>query len=119
MRARSLAMPSSVMRPCSVSAMEPPWTWCGDGARPRSEEADDRLLEEAPLGGQRARREEVVAPAGQPAERARVGEVREDHAEERDAQVGDLVGLPAGVLGRPAHHRDALAVERADPGLDE
>src|SRR3989442_11216067 len=79
MRARSLAMPSSVMRPCSVSAMEPPWTWCGDGARPRSEEADDRLLEEAPLGGQRARREEVVAPAGQPAERARVGEVREDH----------------------------------------
>src|SRR2546428_5725259 len=113
MRARSLAMPSSVMRPCSVSAMGPPWT------RPRAEQPDDRLFEEAALDGEGARREEVVAPAGQPAERRGVGEIREDHAEEGDAEMRDLLRLPAGVARRPAHHRDALAVERADPALKE
>src|SRR2546426_3628471 len=115
MRARSLAMPSSVMRPCSVSAMGPPWA----GPRARPEQPDDRLFEEAALDGERARREKVVAPAGQPAERRGVGEVREDHAEEGDAQVRDLLRLPAGVARRLAHHRDALAVERADPALEE
>src|SRR5438445_10793225 len=78
MRARSLAMPSSVMRPCSVSAMGSPWA----GPRARPEQPDDRLFEEAALDGERARREKVVAPAGQPAERRGGGEVREDHAEE-------------------------------------
>src|SRR5438046_2962832 len=115
MRAPSLAMPSSVMRPCSVSAMGPPWT----GPRARPEQPDDRLLEEAALDGERARREEVVPPAGQPAQRGGVGEVREDHAEEGDAQVRDLLRLPAGVARRLAYHRDALAVERADPALEE
>src|SRR5213593_3402504 len=115
MRARSFAMPSSVMRPCSVSAMGPPWT----GPRTRAEQPNDRLLEEAPLDGERARREEIVAPAGQPAERGGVGEVREDHAEERDAEVRDLLRLPAGVARRLAHHGNALAVERADPALEE
>src|SRR5881409_2612431 len=115
MRARSLAMPSSVMRPCSVSAMGPPWT----RPRARPEQPDDRLFEEAALDRERARREEVVAPAGQPAERRGVGEVREDHAEEGDAQVRDLLRLPAGVARRLAYHRDALAVERADPALEE
>src|SRR5438034_5764572 len=115
MRARSLAMPSSVMRPCSVSAMGPPWA----GPRARPEQPDDRLLEEAALDGERARRKEVVAPAGQPAQRGGVGEVGEDHAEEGDAQVRDLLRLPAGVARRLAHHRDALAVERADPALEE
>src|SRR5436309_16102668 len=115
MRARSFAMPSSVMRPCSVSAMGPPWT----GPRTRAEQPEDRLLEEAPLDGERARREEVVAPAGQPAQRGGIREVREDHAEERDAQVGNLLGLPAGIARRPAHHRHAFAVERADPALEE
>src|SRR5213593_4316628 len=115
MRARSLAMPSSVMRPCSVSAMGPPWA----GPRARPEQPDDRLFEEAALDGERARREEVVGPAGQPAERRGVGEVREDHAEEGDAQVRDLLRLPAGVARRLAHHRDTLAVERADPALEE
>src|SRR5437870_8602927 len=114
-RARSLAMPSSVMRPCSVSAMGPPWA----GPRARPEQPDDRLFEEAALDGERARREKVVAPAGQPAERRGVGEVGEDHAEEGDAQVRDLLRLPAGVARRLAHHRDALAVERADPALEE
>src|SRR5213078_1191932 len=115
MRARSLAMPSSVMRPCSVSAMGPPWT----GPRARPEQPDDRLLEKAALDGERARGKEVVAPAGQPAQRGGVGEVGEDHAEEGDAQVRDLLRLPAGVARRLAHHRDALAVERADPALEE
>src|SRR3989442_4017731 len=108
-------MPSSVMRPCSVSAMGPPWA----GARARPEQPDDRLFEEAALDGERARREKVVAPGGQPAERRGVGEVREDHAEEGDAQVRDLLRLPTGVARRLAHHRDALAVERADPALEE
>src|SRR5207249_823765 len=93
MRARSLAMPSSVMRPCSVSAMGPPWA----GPRARPEQPDDRLFEEAALDGERARREEVVAPAGQAAERGGVGEIREDHAEEGDAEMRDLLRLPAGV----------------------
>src|SRR2546427_9263707 len=92
-RARSLVMPSSVIRPCSVSAMGPPWT----GPRARPEQPDDRLLEEASLDGERARREEVGAPSGQPAERGRVREVREDHAEEGDAEVRDLLRLPARV----------------------
>src|SRR2546430_5245757 len=118
-RARSLAMPSSVMRPCSVSAMGPPWTRRREGPQARPEQPDDRLFEEAALDGERARREKVVAPAGQPAERRGVGEVRADHAEERDAQVRDLLRLPAGVARRLAHHRDALAVERADPALEE
>src|SRR5437870_6263109 len=115
MRARSLAMPSSVMRPCSVSAMGSPWA----GPRARPEQPDDRLFEEAALDGERARREKVVAPAGQPAERRGVGEVREDHAAEGDAQVRDLLRFPAGVARRLAHHRDALEVERADPALEE
>src|SRR5438093_1213843 len=100
MRARSLAMPSSVMRPCSVSAMDPPWT----GPRARPEQPDDRLLEEAALDGERARREEVVVPAGQPAERGGGGEVGEDHAEEGDAQVRDRLRLPA----RAARRAQAL-----------
>src|SRR5881396_3703636 len=89
MRARSFAMPSSVMRPCSVSAMGPP---C-ERPRARPEQPDDRLLEEAALDGERARREGVVAPTGQPAERGGVREVGEDHAEEGDAQVRDLLGM--------------------------
>src|SRR5947208_16776080 len=99
MRARSLAMPSSVMRPCSVSAMGPPWA----GPRARPEQPDDRLFEEAALDGERACREEVVAPAGQPAERGGVGEIREDQAEEGDAQVRDLLHPSAGVARSGAY----------------
>src|SRR5947208_11249169 len=116
-RARSLAMPSSVMRPCSVSAMGPPWTRRREGPRARPEQPDDRLFEEAALDGERARREEVVAPAGQPAERRGVGEVREDHAEEGDAQVRYLLRFPAAVPRRLSYHSHALAVERADQAL--
>src|SRR2546427_10154664 len=94
--------------------MGPPWA----GPRARPEQPDDRLFEEAALDGERARREKVVAPTGQPAERRGVGEVREDHAEERDAQVRDLLRLPAGVPRRLADHRDALAVARDDPSRD-
>src|SRR5262245_25541095 len=125
MRARSLAMPSSVILPCSWSAMGGPPSWGGilraarRRARQRTEQAEDGGGEEPLLHLQGARGEWLVAPAGEPAQRGGIQEVREDHAEEGDAEVGHLLRLPAGVARHLADDGDALAVERAEPLVEQ
>src|SRR5215475_6969136 len=122
MRSRRRAMPSSVIRPpCpATSAMDPPGT--PDASRPalaRTEEAEDRLLEKAPLHCQRGWVGRIGIPRREPAHRVGIDEVREHEPEEPESEVRHLVGLPARAGRRLADDGDALAVQRLQRATDE
>src|SRR5262252_4404416 len=109
MRSRRRAMPSSVIRPpCpATSAMHPPGT--PDASRPalaRTEEAEDRLLEKAPLHCQRGGVGGLRAPRREPAHRVGIDEVREHEPEEPEGEVRHLVLLPARASRCPADDGD-------------
>src|SRR5262249_57073566 len=94
MRARSLAMPSSVILPCSWSAMGGPPSWGGilraarRRARQRTKQAEDGGGEEPLLHLQGARGEWLVAPAGEPAQRGGVSGGRDEQARGEGAAGG-------------------------------
>src|SRR5262245_60799318 len=97
-RARSLAMPSSVMRaPCpATSAMRPP-SWCCSTGRARSwtQQPVDGLLEKPPLHIERPGFGGILPERPlHPPQAAAVDEVREHQAEEAERQMRHLVARP-------------------------